>query len=38
MILCQDAGFHVNITDKSREMGMLSIQGPRSRDILSRYN
>ncbi|XP_023344278.1 sarcosine dehydrogenase, mitochondrial isoform X2 [Eurytemora carolleeae] len=32
----QDAGFDVNITDKSREMGMLSIQGPRSRDILSR--
>jgi len=32
----QDAGFNVIISDRSRDMGMLSIQGPRSREILSR--
>jgi len=32
----QDAGLDVSIVDKSRDMGMLSLQGPLARDILSR--
>jgi sarcosine dehydrogenase len=32
----QDAGFNVTIEDRSRDMGMVSLQGPKSRDILSR--
>jgi len=32
----QDAGFNVRIEDRSRDMGMLSLQGPRAKDILKR--
>jgi len=32
----QDAGFNVKLEDRSRDMGMLSIQGPKSKEILSR--
>ena len=32
----QDAGFNVNIADKSQAMGMLSLQGPRARQILEK--
>jgi len=32
----QDAGFNVTIEDRSQDMGMLSLQGPKSKEILSR--
>jgi len=32
----QDKGFNVNLEDRSHEMGMLSLQGPASRDILAK--
>ena len=31
----QDKGFNVKIEDRSEDMGMLSLQGPLSRHILS---
>jgi len=31
----QDGGFDVSLTDQSRDMGMLSLQGPASREILA---
>ena len=31
---CQERNFNVSLTDVSAEMGMLSLQGPKSRDIL----
>ncbi|XP_032396219.1 sarcosine dehydrogenase, mitochondrial [Etheostoma spectabile] len=30
----QDQGFHCQLTDHSEDMGMISIQGPKSRDVL----
>ena len=32
----QDKGFNVNLEDRSQDMGMLSLQGPYSREILSK--
>jgi len=32
----QDAGFDVSLEDRSHDMGMLSLQGPLSREILSK--
>ncbi|XP_039636416.1 sarcosine dehydrogenase, mitochondrial-like [Perca fluviatilis] len=30
----QDRGFHCQLTDHSEDMGMISIQGPKSREVL----
>uniref|UniRef100_A0A8D0CQE4 Sarcosine dehydrogenase, mitochondrial n=1 Tax=Sander lucioperca TaxID=283035 RepID=A0A8D0CQE4_SANLU len=30
----QDQGFHCHLTDHSEDMGMISIQGPKSREVL----
>ena len=32
----QDQGFNVSLEDRSQDMGMLSLQGPYSREILSK--